>query len=109
MSTRIPCFGCGARFAAEEYFGSCHDYDRGRDCLAWTCPRCGNRDDLRILPDGIGYGHPRGQAFAVQDTYPVPGLRRLRHDLRLEIVLDRRLWEVPATRAPRDLLTVPPA
>ncbi|WP_245691262.1 hypothetical protein [Sinosporangium album] len=64
------------------------------DLVAWTCPRCGNRDDLRVLPGELGFGYPRRGRFAVDDRIRVPGLRRQRGDLRLDITLDTKVWRV---------------
>ncbi|MDA0633393.1 hypothetical protein OUY22_08180 [Nonomuraea sp. MCN248] len=90
----IPCLACEARFAPDEYFGACSDYDRGLDLVSWTCPRCGNRDDLRVLPGELGFGCPRGGRFTVQVRVRVPGLRRRRGELRLDISLDASDWRV---------------
>lgn len=101
----IPCFACDSRFRPDEYFRACHDYNRAMDSVAWTCPRCGNRDDLRVLPGELGFGYPRRGRFDVQDRIRVPGLRRQRQELRLDISLGGRSWRVPtrlhkiATRA----------
>lgn len=94
----IPCFACDSRFRPDEYFAACHDYHRGRDLVAWTCPRCGNRDELRVLPGELGFGYPAGGRFQVVDRYRVPGLRRRRGDTRLDISLDKRTWRVPTCR-----------
>lgn len=92
----IPCLACDSRFRPDEFFRACHDYDRGRDLVAWTCPRCGNRDELRVLPDELGFGTPRrGRRFEVEDRLRVPGLRRRRQELRLDISLDMKVWRVP--------------
>jgi len=93
----IPCLACGSRFAPEEYFAACSDYNRGLDLVSWTCPSCGNRDDLRVLPGELGFGYSHRGRFAVHDRVRVPGLRRQRGDLRLDISLDRSTWRV-ATR-----------
>ena len=74
----IPCFACESRFRPDEYFRACHDYHRGMDLVAWTCPRCGNRDELRVLPGELGFGYPRHGRFDVCDRVRVPGLRRRR-------------------------------
>lgn len=92
----IPCFACEARFTPDEYFAACHDYHRGRDLVAWTCPRCGNRDDLRVLPGELGFGYPAKGRFQVYDRIRVPGLRRHRAELRLDIRLNERVWRVPS-------------
>ncbi|MFI6814095.1 hypothetical protein ACIBG7_16890 [Nonomuraea sp. NPDC050328] len=94
----IPCLACEARFGPDEYFRACSDYHRGRDLVSWTCPRCGNHDDLRVLPGELGFGYPRHGRFAVRDRVRVPGLRRTRGELRLDISLDSGNWRVP-TRA----------
>ncbi|MBB5626331.1 hypothetical protein [Sphaerisporangium krabiense] len=91
----IPCYACESRFRPGEYFVACHDYNRGMDLVAWTCPACGNRDDLRVMPDAIGFGYPWRGRFSVQDRFQVPGLRRRRRDLRLDISLDKDVWHVP--------------
>lgn len=90
----IPCLACEARFLPDEYFGACSDYNRGMDLVSWTCPRCGNRDDLRVLPGELGFGYPRGGRFDVQDRVRVPGLRRQRGELRLDISLNASSWHV---------------
>jgi hypothetical protein len=92
----IPCLACEARFGPDEYFSACSDYNRGLDLVSWTCPRCGNRDDLRVLPGELGFGYPYGGRFAVHDRLRVPGLRRQRGDLRLDISLERSSWRVRA-------------
>ncbi|MET8332772.1 hypothetical protein ABZV14_01295 [Streptosporangium canum] len=91
----IPCFACESRFRPDEYFRACHDYNRGMDLVAWTCPRCGNWDELRVLPGELGFGYPRHGRFDVCDRVRVPGLRRRRQDLRLDISLDKEVWRVP--------------
>jgi hypothetical protein len=91
----IPCLACESRFRPDEYFRACHDYHRGMDLVAWTCPRCGNRDDLRVFTGELGFGYPRQGRFAVSDRLRVPGLRRHRQDLRLDISLDEKVWRVP--------------
>ncbi|GAA1615398.1 hypothetical protein AB0C27_08800 [Nonomuraea sp. NPDC048882] len=93
----IPCLACESRFGPDEYFNACSDYNRGMDLVSWTCPRCGNRDDLRVLPGELGFGYPHRGRFDVHDRLRVPGLRRQRGDLRLDISLDRASWHV-ATR-----------
>ncbi|GII80368.1 hypothetical protein Sru01_53500 [Sphaerisporangium rufum] len=92
----IPCYACESRFRPDEFFGACHDYHRGLDQVAWTCPRCGNRDDLRVLPGALGFGYPRRGRFDVHDRVRVPGLRRHRQELRLDISLDEKVWRVPS-------------
>jgi hypothetical protein len=92
----IPCFACESRFGPDEYFSACHDYNRGRDLVAWTCPRCGNRDELRVFHGELGFGYPAGGRFKVFDRYAVPGLRRRRAESRLDISLDRRVWRISA-------------
>lgn len=96
---KIPCMACGARFLPDEYFRACHDYHRGRDLVAWTCPSCGNRDDLRVLPGELSFGYPVRGRFDIHDRIRVPGLRRRRQDLRLDISLDKKVWQVPARAA----------
>ena len=91
----IPCFACESRFRPDEYFSACHDYNRGMDLVAWTCPRCGNRDELRVLPGELGFGYSHRGRFRVDDKYRVPGLSRHRGDLRLDISLDDQVWRVP--------------
>ncbi|WP_084955509.1 hypothetical protein [Thermoactinospora rubra] len=91
----IPCLACDARFRPDEYFAACAEYHRGRDLVSWVCPRCGNHDELRVLPGELGFGYPQEGRFAVRDRVPVPGLRRKRHDLRLDISLDATSWRVP--------------
>jgi hypothetical protein len=91
----IPCLACESRFRPDEYFSACHDYNRGRDLVAWTCPRCGNRDEFRVLPGELGFGYPGRGRFDVHDRIPVPGMRRKRHDLRLDISLNQQIWRVP--------------
>ncbi|GAA2213079.1 hypothetical protein GCM10009850_085410 [Nonomuraea monospora] len=91
----IPCLACESRFRPDEYFSACSDYNRGLDLVSWTCPRCGNRDDLRVLPGELGFGYPHRGRFDVHDRVRVPGLRRQRGDLRLDISLDRASWRVP--------------
>lgn len=71
----IPCLACESRFGPDEYFNACSDYDRGMDLVSWTCPRCGNRDDLRVLPGELGFGYPHRGRFDVHDRLRVPGLR----------------------------------
>lgn len=95
----IPCFACEARFTPDEYFAACHDYHRGRDLVAWTCPRCGNRDELRVLPGELGFGYPSRGGYMVEDRFRVPGLRRRRAELRLDISLDKRVWRVSSRTA----------
>lgn len=90
----IPCLACEARFLPDQYFGACSDYDRGLDRVSWTCPSCGNHDDLRVLPGELGFGYPHGRRFHVQDRVRVPGLRRQRGELRLDITLDAGNWKV---------------
>lgn len=92
----IPCLACDAEFAPDEYFRACTDYNRGRDLVAWTCPVCGNRDEMRVLPGELGFGYPHGRRYAVHDRVRVPGLHRRRGDLRLDITLDKKVWHVPA-------------
>ncbi|MFI0420341.1 hypothetical protein C1I98_10570 [Spongiactinospora gelatinilytica] len=97
----IPCMACDSRFLPDEYFRACHNYQRGTDSVAWTCPHCGNQDDLRILPGELGFGATGRGRFDVHDRVRVPGLRRRRQDLRLDISLDQKVWRVPtATRRP---------
>ncbi|RBQ15685.1 hypothetical protein DP939_33895 [Spongiactinospora rosea] len=91
----IPCMACDSRFLPDEYFRACHDYQRGTDSVAWTCPHCGNQDDLRILPGELGFGATGRGRFDVHDRVRVPGLRRRRQDLRLDISLDQKVWRVP--------------
>jgi hypothetical protein len=91
----IPCLACESRFKPDEYFRACSDYDRGLDRVCWTCPRCGNRDDLRVFPGELGFGAAGRGRFDVHDRVPVPGLRRRRLDLRLDISLDASCWRVP--------------
>ncbi|GII95615.1 hypothetical protein [Sinosporangium siamense] len=91
----IPCLACESRFRPDEYFRACHDYNRSMDLVAWTCPCCGNRDDLRVLPGELGFGYPRKGRFDVHDRIRVPGLRRHRKELRLDITLDTNVWRVP--------------
>ena len=93
----IPCLACDSRFRPDEYFSACSDYIRGLDLVSWTCPRCGNRDDLRVLPGELGFGYAHRGRFDVHDRVRVPGLRRQRGDLRLDISLDKARWRV-ATR-----------
>ena len=95
----IPCLACDARFVPDEYFRACTDYNRGRDLVAWTCPACGNRDELRVLPGELGFGYPCKGRFDVHDRVRVPGLRRHRQDLRLDITLDKKVWRVPTRTA----------
>ncbi|WP_214318919.1 hypothetical protein [Nonomuraea sediminis] len=90
----IPCLACESRFGPDEFFRACSDYNRGRDLVAWTCPRCGNRDELRVLPGELGFGYPLRGRFAVHDRLRVPGLRRQRGDLRLDISLESDSWRV---------------
>lgn len=90
----IPCLACGSRFLPDEYFGACSDYNRGLDLVSWTCPHCGNRDDLRVLPGELGFGYPSRGRFDVLDRVRVPGLRRQRGELRLDISLDSASWRV---------------
>ncbi|WP_229798729.1 hypothetical protein [Planomonospora parontospora] len=94
----IPCMACESRFRPDEYFRACHDYNRGRDMVAWTCPHCGNQDELRVLPGELGFGYPRSGRFDVSDRVRVPGLQRRRQDLRLDISLDEKVWRVPTGR-----------
>ncbi|MEU4830035.1 hypothetical protein [Streptosporangium sp. NPDC023615] len=96
----IPCLACESRFRPDEYFRACHDYHRGKDVVAWTCPRCGNQDELRVFTGELGFGYARHGGFDVSDRVRVPGLRRRREDLRLDISLDHEVWRVP-TRAHR--------
>ncbi|GIH98134.1 hypothetical protein Pta02_01430 [Planobispora takensis] len=91
----IPCLACESRFRPDEYFRACHDYHRGMDLVSWTCPRCGNRDELRVLPGELGFGYPRHGRFDVSDRVRVPGLQRRRQDMRLDISLDQKVWRVP--------------
>ncbi|NUR85339.1 MAG: hypothetical protein HOY71_14750 [Nonomuraea sp.] len=91
---QLPCYACESRFGPDEYFRACSDYNRWLDLVAWTCPHCGNRDELRVLPGELGFGYPSRGRFAVQDRLRVPGLRRQRGDLRLDISLDRASWRV---------------
>ncbi|GGO62107.1 hypothetical protein [Nonomuraea cavernae] len=91
----IPCLACESRFVPDEYFRACSDYNRGLDLVSWTCPRCGNRDDLRVLPGELGFGYPYRGRFAVYVRLRVPGLSRKRGDLRLDISLDAGRWRVP--------------
>jgi hypothetical protein len=91
----IPCLACESRFMPDEYFGACSDYNRGLDLVSWTCPHCGNRDDLRVLPGELGFGYPSRGRFDVLDRVRVPGLRRQRGELRLDISLDSASWRVP--------------
>ncbi|MFB9890105.1 hypothetical protein [Planobispora takensis] len=65
------------------------------DLVSWTCPRCGNRDELRVLPGELGFGYPRHGRFDVSDRVRVPGLQRRRQDMRLDISLDQKVWRVP--------------
>ncbi|MEU7000283.1 hypothetical protein [Nonomuraea sp. NPDC046570] len=97
----IPCFACESRFRPDEYFQACSDYDRALDRVSWTCPRCGNRDDLRVFHGELGFGAPARGRFDVQDRLRVPGLRRQRQDLRLDISLDTASWRVPSQAARR--------
>jgi hypothetical protein len=90
----IPCLACESRFGPEEYFNACCDYNRARDLVSWTCPRCGNHDDVRVLPGELGFGYPSRGRFDVHDRVRVPGLRRQRGDLRLDISLERSSWQV---------------
>ncbi|MFI6604074.1 hypothetical protein ACIBHX_48275 [Nonomuraea sp. NPDC050536] len=90
----IPCLACESRFGPDEFFRACSDYNRGRDLVAWTCPRCGNHDELRVLPGELGFGYPQCGRFAVYDRLRVPGLRRQRGDLRLDISLESASWRV---------------
>ncbi|MEU8384730.1 hypothetical protein [Streptosporangium sp. NPDC048865] len=90
----IPCFACETRFHPDEYFRACHDYHRGKDLVAWTCPRCGNQDELRVFPGELGFGYARRGRFDVSDRVRVPGLRRRRQDLRLDISLAEDVWRV---------------
>ncbi|MFI6499970.1 hypothetical protein [Nonomuraea typhae] len=91
----IPCLACESRFRPEEYFQACTDYNRGLDLVSWTCPSCGNRDDFRVLPGELGFGYPRRGRFDVHVKLPVPGLRRQRGELRLDITLGAGVWRVP--------------
>ena len=69
---------------------------RGEGSIAgWRCPRCGNHDELRVLPGELGFGYPQCGRFAVLDRLRVPGLRRHRRDLRLDIALHHEVWRVP--------------
>lgn len=92
----IPCQACESRFLPGEYFSACHDYNRGKDLVAWTCPNCGNRDEFRVLPGELGFGYVRRGRYDVHDRIRVPGMRRQRHDLRLDISLDQQVWRVRA-------------
>ncbi|GAA4200411.1 hypothetical protein OG320_12565 [Microbispora sp. NBC_01189] len=96
----LPCLACDCRLRSDEYFDACHDYNRARDVVMWTCPRCGNRDEIRVFPGELGFGYARGRRFDVQDRVPVPGLRRHRYELRLEICLDGRVWRVLSRELP---------
>ncbi|MGI5493004.1 hypothetical protein [Microtetraspora malaysiensis] len=96
----LPCLACEARFVPDDYFGACHDYNRGRDVVAWTCPRCGNRDEIRVLPGELGFGYRSRGRYDVLDRIRVPGMSRRRHDLRLDISLDTRVWRVPTRVVP---------
>ncbi|GGS74426.1 hypothetical protein GCM10010156_36720 [Planobispora rosea] len=91
----IPCLACESRFRPEEYFQACHDYRRGKDLVFWTCPRCGNQDELRVFPGELGFGYQRRGKFDVSDRLRVPGLRRQRQDMRLDISLEEKVWRVP--------------
>ncbi|MBO3750214.1 hypothetical protein J5X84_29370 [Streptosporangiaceae bacterium NEAU-GS5] len=91
----IPCMACESRFRPDEYFKACHDYNRGKDLVAWTCPQCGNRDEIRVLPGELGFGYPGRGRYDVHDRILVPGMRRKRHDLRLDISLNQQVWRVP--------------
>lgn len=93
----IPCLACESRFRPDEYFRACTDYNRGLDLVSWICPSCGNHDDLRVLPGELGFGYPCRGRFAVHDRLRVPGLRRQRGELRLDISLDAHSWRI-ATR-----------
>lgn len=90
----IPCLACESRFVPDEYFRACSAYNRGLDLVLWTCPRCGNHDEMRVLPGELGFGYTRRGRFAVHDRVRVPGLRRHRGDLRLDISLDKASWRV---------------
>jgi hypothetical protein len=92
----IPCLACESRFLPDEYFNACHDYNRRRDLVAWTCPRCGNRDEMRVFTGELGLGSTGGRGFDVHDRIRVPGLRRRRLDLRLDISLNDEVWQVPS-------------
>ncbi|MEU4577895.1 hypothetical protein ACBI99_39020 [Nonomuraea sp. ATR24] len=96
----IPCLTCQSRFAPDEYFAACSGYNRWLDLVSWTCPRCGNHDDMRVLPGELGFGYRHRGRFAVHDRVRVPGLRRQRGELRLDISLDRSSWRVPARLGP---------
>ncbi|WP_219462498.1 hypothetical protein [Nonomuraea rhizosphaerae] len=91
---QIPCLACESRFRPDDFFRACTDYNRGLDLVSWTCPTCGNRDDLRVLPGELGFGYPSKGRFDVHDRLRVPGLRRQRGDLRLDISLDAGSWRV---------------
>ncbi|MFI6297918.1 hypothetical protein ACIBEJ_40450 [Nonomuraea sp. NPDC050790] len=93
----IPCLACESRFRPDDYFRACTDYNRGLDLVSWICPNCGNHDDLRVLPGELGFGYPHRGRFAVHDRLRVPGLRRQRGELRLDISLDAHSWRI-ATR-----------
>jgi hypothetical protein len=98
----IPCFACESRFRPDEYFRACHDYRRGMDLVAWTCPHCGNQDELRVLPGELGFGYLQRGRFAICDRVRVSGLRRRRQDLWLDISLDNEVWRVSSR--PRQLV-----
>lgn len=91
----IPCLACESRFLPDEYFSACHDYNRSKDLVAWTCPRCGNRDEMRVFTGELGFGCASNRRFDVHDRIRVPGLRRRRRDLRLDICLNDAVWRVP--------------
>ena len=93
---QIPCLACESRFWPDDYFRACSDYNRGLDLVTWTCPSCGNHDDLRVLPGELGFGAPCRGRFDVHARVRVPGLRRQRGDLRLDISLDAACWRVPS-------------
>ncbi|NBE99246.1 hypothetical protein FE391_37755 [Nonomuraea sp. KC401] len=87
-------------FVPDEYFRAWADCHR-----AWTwsrgMPALRHRDDLRVLPGELGFGCPRRGRFDVLVRVRMPGLRRQRGDLRLDITLDRHSWRVASpTRQP---------
>ncbi|WP_166427411.1 hypothetical protein [Nonomuraea mesophila] len=54
-----------------------------------------------VLPGELGFGYPRQGRFDVLVRVRVPGLRRQRGDLRLDITLGGHSWRVPSpTRQP---------
>ncbi|MET9344155.1 hypothetical protein [Nonomuraea sp. NPDC003804] len=91
----LPCLACESRFRPDDYFSACSDYDRRLDRVIWTCPTCGNRDDLRVFTGELGFGAARHGRFDVHDRVRVPGLRRHRREVALYISLDRCHWHVP--------------